>query len=80
MSARVASLRSWANTPDRTARTRNGRAASPSNVEWHIARLDADRFADATDAQRRAAGECARQAYFAELAAKSAASRRRGAA
>ena len=67
---------SWARTPDRTARTRNGRAAGPANIEWHIARLDAERFANATEAQKLAAAEAARKAYYARLALASAKSRR----
>lgn len=80
VTARIAVQRSWANTPDRTARTRNGRNAGPASVEWHVARLDPDRFADSTEAQRYAAGESAKAAWFASLAVKSAAVRSRGAA
>jgi hypothetical protein len=58
---------SWANTPDRTRRTRNGRAASPGELAWHLARLDPVKFAKATEAQRLAAAEAARRAYFAKL-------------
>jgi hypothetical protein len=70
--------RSWANTSDRTARTRNGRAKSPSSVDWHIERLDPEKFANATPAQKLAAAESAKKAYYAELAMKSAVARRRG--
>ena len=70
-------LTSWANTVDRTARTERARAAGPSSLEYHLKRLDADRFANATEAQRIAAAEAARRAYFARLALQSAASRRR---
>lgn len=59
---------SWANTPDRTARTANGRAAGPAELAWHVARLDPVRFADASDEQRRVAAEAARKAYFTEIA------------
>lgn len=75
---RYGALKSWANTPDRTARTRKARSSSPSSVEWHLARLDPERFSDASHAQRLAAAEAARRAYYAELAMKSAAVRRRG--
>jgi len=75
---RYGGLKSWANTPDRNARTALARRRSPSNIEYHLDRLDAERFADATDAQRVAAAECARRAYFAELAMRSAQARRRG--
>ena len=73
---RRAALTSWANTVDRSARTRPARAASPSSVEWHLARLP-EQFDDATDAQRLAAAEAARYAYFQELARRSAIARRR---
>jgi len=76
--SRYGALRSWANTVDRSARTRNARASSPGDVEWHLARLDPERFAGATDAQKLAAAESARKAYFARLAMKSARARRRG--
>ena len=70
--------KSWANTPDRTARTLNGRKAGPSGLDWHIARLDPEKFADATREQREAAAEAARSAYYTELAMRSAIARRRG--
>jgi len=69
--------RSWANTPDRTRRTEPARSASPASIDYWLARLDADRFADATDQQRRLAAEAARRAHFAQLALRSAQSRRR---
>lgn len=74
---RLAAHTSWANTPDRTARTAAARANSPTSIEYHLARLDAERFAGATDEQRRSAAEAARKAYFQRLALKSAKSRRR---
>ena len=73
---RIGALKGWANTVDRTERTHTARAASPSCVEWHIARLDQDKFADATPKQLRQAGEAAKAAYFADLAYKSAKVRR----
>ena len=76
--ARLGAHKSWANTPDRAKRTANGRSRGPSSIDWHLARLDPERFADATDAQRLAAAESAKKAYYAELALKSAAARRRG--
>ncbi len=75
--SRYGALQSWANTVDRSARTRNARAASPSDLDWHLARLP-EKFAEATDAQRLAAAEAARKAYYARLALKSAQARRRG--
>lgn len=68
--------KSWAQTPDRSARTRKARANGPSDLPWHVARLDPERFANATEAQKLAAAEAARKAYFAELGLKSAAARR----
>jgi hypothetical protein len=59
----IAAYRSWANTPDRTARTANGRKALEQ------------KFLDENDGdpQRAAA---ARKAHFLELAQKSAQSRK----
>lgn len=74
---RLGALESWARTPDRTARTRNARAASPSEIEWHLARLDPAVFAAASTEQRIAAAEAARRAYFARIAMRSAETRRR---
>lgn len=76
--SRYGALKSWSNTVDRSARTRPARSKAPSSVEWHLARLDPEKFANATDAQRLAAAEAAKRAYYAELAMKSAAVRRRG--
>lgn len=78
LAGRVGGLASWANTPDRPARTAAARRHSPGGIDYHLERLDAARFADATDAQRLAAAEAARRAYFARLALKSAKARRRG--
>ena len=75
---RYGAHKSWAQTPDRSARTSNARANGPSGLQWHLDRLDPERFADATDADRLKAAEAARKAYYAELAMKSAAARRRG--
>lgn len=72
---RLGGLTSWANTPDRAARNAPAIRANPSSVEWHLAHLDAERFADASDAQRLAAAETARKLYFAKLAFKSARAR-----
>jgi hypothetical protein len=74
---RYGGLKSWANTPDRSARTAPGRKASPGSVDYWLARLDSERFADATDQQRLAAAESARRAHFAQLAMKSVRSRAR---
>lgn len=77
ITGRLGGLKSWANTVDRTARTANGRRSGPGDIAWHLARLDPDKFADATEAQKLAAAEAAKRAYFAELAMRSARSRRR---
>ncbi len=76
---RYGAYKSWASTPDRTARTAPARRASPSSVDYWVDRLDPDLFADATDAQRLAAAEAARRAHFAGMALKSARARRRNA-
>lgn len=74
---RYGGLKSWANTVDRTARTAPGRKAGPASIDYWLARLDRERFAEATDAQRLAAAEAARKAHFAELALRSAKARRK---
>ena len=75
--SRIGGLESWANTPDRTTRTASARAASPSSVDYWLTKLDPERFAHATDRQRLDAAESMRRAYFARLAMKSAAVRKR---
>lgn len=77
LAGRVGGLRSWANTVDRTARSQPGRDAGPGSLEYWIARLDPERFAGATDEQKRAAAEAAKRAHYAGLALKSAQSRAR---
>jgi|SRR5690625_3224520 len=64
LSARIAAHESWANTPDRSARTANARAA-----------LD-QRFLDEAGGDHERA-EHLRKAYFARLALKSAQARRK---
>jgi hypothetical protein len=78
--AKFGAHKSWSNTPNRAARTSNGRSKAPSSVAWHLDRLDPEKFAHATEAQKLAAAESAKKAYYAELAMKSAAARRRDAA
>jgi hypothetical protein len=73
----LAAHESWANTPDRTARTAPARRKSPGSVDYWLDRLDPERFVAATDDQRHAAAEAARKAHFARLALSSAQSRRR---
>jgi hypothetical protein len=75
---RIGGLQSWANTPDRTARTSNARKAGPGAIDYHLARLDPERFANATDRQRLDAAEAMRKAYFARLALASVKARSRG--
>ena len=69
---------SWANTPDRAARTANARRNGPGSIEYHMVRLDPVRFADASEQQRLDAADAMRRAYFARLALASAKSRQRG--
>lgn len=80
INGRLGAHKSWANTPDRSARTRPARRRSPSSIDYHLERLDPEKFATATDEQRMAAAESAKKAYFADLAARSARTRRRGVA
>jgi len=75
---RYGGLKSWANTVDRAQRTAPGRAKSPSSIEYHLAKLDPERFANASEAQRMQAAEAARRAHFQHLALRSAQVRRRG--
>lgn len=74
---RVGGFKSWANTVDRAERTKGPRDASPGGIDYWLNRLDPERFADATDAQRLAAAQAAKKAHFAELAMKSAQARAR---
>lgn len=76
LDARAAAHQSWANTPNRTARTAAARRSGPGSIDWHLARLPSA-LDGASDADRAAAAEAARSAYFLRLAAKSAKSRRR---
>lgn len=75
LQCRAAAHTSWALTRDPTARTANGRQAFLDRFERQV---DPEGTLSPADRQRRA--EHARKAYFAELAAKSAAARRRRAA
>jgi hypothetical protein len=75
---RIGGLVSWSRTVDRPARTRLPRSKSPGDVGWHYDRLDPELFANATEAQKLAAAESAKKAWFAGLALKSAAVRRGG--
>jgi hypothetical protein len=72
---RLGALASWANTPDRSARTRNARANSPAHLDWHVAR-QTGALADAPMTDRLKAAESARTLHFATLAAKSAKARK----
>lgn len=78
LAGRYGALKSWGNTPDRAKRTRNARANSPGSVDYWLARLDPELFANASEQQKLDAAEAARKAYFAELAMKSAKARRGG--
>lgn len=76
---RYGGLLSWANTVDRTARTDKARRNGPGDLAWHLERLDPAKFAEATETQMIAAAEAAKKAWFAGLAMRSAAARRRAA-
>lgn len=77
---RYGALKSWGQTADRTARTEPARRRSPASIDYHLERLDPERFANATAEQRLAAAEAARRAHFAKMALRSHEARRRGAA
>lgn len=72
---RIGAHVSWAKTEDRSKRTENGRRAF---MERFYDEVDPDRLLPADEREQRA--QHARKAYFARLAMKSAAARRRGAA
>lgn len=73
----VGALVSWANTADRSARTRPAREAGPNGITYWVNKLDPEKFADATDAQKLAAADALKRAHFVRMAAKSAEVRRR---
>ena len=75
LAGRKGALRSWANTVDRTSRTAPARANGPAELAWHLSRLPAA-FDEAAEAQRIAAAEAARRAYFTDLAMRSVKARR----
>lgn len=76
MQARMAALRSWANTPDPSGRTAPARAAFLARFEREV---DPEGVLGEVERKRRA--EHARKAYFAKLSLSSskARGRRRGA-
>lgn len=76
-SNRAAAFVSWGNTVDRSARTANARKAAPGSLDHWIAKLDPERFADATPNQIRDAAIAMRKAHFARLGAASVAARRK---
>lgn len=69
--ARAAAYTSWANTHDPSARTANARAAFDTRFERQV-----DPELALPIAERRRRATAARKAYFAQLAARSAAARR----
>lgn len=75
LKARVAALESWANTVDRAERTARARQAGPGDVSYWMARLDPERFANATWQQRVDAATALQRAHYAALALKSAQAR-----
>jgi hypothetical protein len=68
--ASIAGNTSWANTPDPTARTANGRAAFLSSFERQV---DPEGVLDPAERSRRA--EYLRKAHFRQLALRSAQAR-----
>lgn len=76
LAGRLGGLKSWANTVDRTERTKRGRDAGPGSIDYWVDRLP-PQFADATDEQKHQAALAAKRAHYAELALKSAQARRR---
>ena len=71
--ARIAAYQSWANTPDRSARTAGARQGLLARFEREARqRLGPD----ATDAQVAAAADAARKAHYARLSAAGVAARK----
>jgi hypothetical protein len=70
--SRIGALESWANTPDRPARTANARKAFNDQFEREV-----DPEHRLTPSERAKRAEFARKAYFQRLARKSAQVRRR---
>jgi len=64
--ARLAAHESWANTEDRSARTKAGHQASPASVDYWLERVDPD--GTMTVAARHAAAKSKRDAYMSRLA------------
>lgn len=73
MQMRLASYKSWANTPDRSARTANARRAA--NVTRFMDQARA-MHPDATDEQIEQVAAMLRKAHFTELSRRSAQARR----
>jgi hypothetical protein len=71
--AKIASLHSWARTPDRAARTRKARQAADGWATWEK-KVDPDGLMAPSD--RRKAAEARRRAHFTEMGLRSGASRR----
>jgi hypothetical protein len=71
MRAQIAADTSWANTPDRTARTEHGRRAMQEKFERQV---DPDGTLPPAERAKRAAN--ARRAFMRQLAFKSAKARR----
>jgi hypothetical protein len=69
---RIGAYESWANTPDRAARTAPGRAAALARFEKQV-----DPNSELPPAERAKRAEFARKAYFQRLALKSAQARKR---
>jgi hypothetical protein len=68
--AQAAAHRSWANTPDRAARTRNGRAAAWASVEAAYS------HPDVAEKDREKAARNARRAFLWDMTMASAAIRK----
>ncbi|WP_204342784.1 hypothetical protein [Micromonospora terminaliae] len=75
MAGRIGGHMSWANTPDRAARTAPGRQAALDRFEREI---DPDGTMDPVERARRA--DCLRRAHMARLSLKAAQARKAAAA
>ncbi len=65
----------WSRTVNRSAATRPAREKSPASVAYWLDKLGPE-FNEATDAQRHAAAESAKKAYYARLSLRGVQARR----
>jgi len=77
LKAQTAAHISWSRTPDRTKRTQAAREKGPGGWDYWLSKLDPMLFADASEAQKLAAAQSLRKAFFSKLAQQSVTARRK---